>query len=89
MVKNLPAMQGTRIGSLGWQDLEKEMATHLNILGAFLVTQMVKNLPAMWETWVRSLSWKDPLEKRTVNHYRILARATIHRVAKSWTPLNK
>ena len=53
MVKNLSAMQGTRIGSLGWQDLlEKEMATHLNILGAFLVTQMVKNQPAKWETWV-------------------------------------
>ena len=28
-VKNLPAMQGTRVGSLDWEDpLEKEMATH-------------------------------------------------------------
>ena len=33
MVKNLPAMQETRVGSLGWVDtLEKEMATHSSIL---------------------------------------------------------
>ena len=33
MIKNLPAMQETRVGSLGWEDpLEKEMATHSSIL---------------------------------------------------------
>ena len=33
MVKNLPAMQETWVGSLDWEDpLEKEMATHSNIL---------------------------------------------------------
>ena len=33
MVKRLPAMQGTRVRSLGWEDLlEKEMATHSSIL---------------------------------------------------------
>ena len=33
MVKNLPAMQETRVRSLGWDDpLEKEMATHSSIL---------------------------------------------------------
>jgi len=33
MVKNLPAMQDTRIWSLGWEDLlEKGMAAHSNIL---------------------------------------------------------
>ena len=33
-VKNLPAMQETRVRSLGWEDpLEKEMATHSSILG--------------------------------------------------------
>ena len=33
MVKNLPAMQETQIRSLGREDpLEKEMATHSNIL---------------------------------------------------------
>ena len=33
MVKSLPAMWDTRVPSLGWEDLlEKEMATHSNIL---------------------------------------------------------
>ena len=32
LVKNLPAMQETRVQSLGWEDLEKEMATHFRIL---------------------------------------------------------
>ena len=33
MVKNLPAMQETRVQSLGQEDpLEKEMATHSSIL---------------------------------------------------------
>ena len=33
MVKNLPAMQGTWVWSLGWEDpLEKGMATHSSIL---------------------------------------------------------
>ena len=32
-VKNLPAVQETRVRSLSWEDpLEKEMATHSNIL---------------------------------------------------------
>ena len=33
LVKHLPAMQETRVQSLGWEDpLEKEMATHYSIL---------------------------------------------------------
>ena len=33
MAKNLPAMQETRVWSLGWEDpLEKEMATHSSTL---------------------------------------------------------
>ena len=33
MVKRLPAMQETRVRSLGWEDpLEKEKATHSNTL---------------------------------------------------------
>ena len=33
MVKRLPAMQETRVQSLGWEDLlEKEMETHSSIL---------------------------------------------------------
>ena len=33
IVKNLPAVQETQVGSLDWEDpLEKEMATHSSIL---------------------------------------------------------
>ena len=33
MMKNLPAMQETRVWSLGWEDpLEEKMATHSSIL---------------------------------------------------------
>ena len=33
MVKNLPAVQKTRVHSLGWEDpLEKGMASHFSIL---------------------------------------------------------
>ena len=66
--------------------------------GASLVAQMVKNLPAMRETWVRSLGQEDPLEKEMGTHSSILAwrismdrgawQATVHRVAKSQTPLS-
>ena len=32
-VKNLPAIQETQVGSLGWEDpLEKGMATHSSVL---------------------------------------------------------
>ena len=40
MVKNLPAMQETRVQSLGWEDpLKKEMATHSSVL-AWKITWM-------------------------------------------------
>ena len=32
LVKRLPAMQETRVQSLGWEDLEKEMAPHSSTL---------------------------------------------------------
>ena len=32
MAKYLPTMQETQIQSLGWEDLEKEMASHSSIL---------------------------------------------------------
>ena len=32
LVKSLPAMQETRVQSLGWEDLEKEMTAHSSIL---------------------------------------------------------
>ena len=31
-IKNLPAMQETQVAFLGWEDLEKGMATHSSIL---------------------------------------------------------
>ena len=62
MVKNLPAMQETRVPSLGREDpLEEGMA------------QMMKNLPVMWETQVQSLGWENPLEKEMTTHSSILA----------------
>ena len=60
---------------------------------------MVKRLPTMWETQVRSLGREDPLEKEMATHSSTLAwkipwtgdpawKATVHRVAKSWTQLS-
>ena len=41
MVKNLPAMQKTRVQCLGWEDtLEKGMATHPSILAINLIPQL-------------------------------------------------
>ena len=75
-VKNLPAVQETLLGSLGWEDpLEKGMAIHSSyfFLWASLVVQMVKNISAKWETHVQSLGWEDPLEKGMATHSTILA----------------
>ena len=72
MVKTLPAMQETRVQSLGWEDpLEKGMATHSSILG--LPGGSHDNQPAMQETWVQSLGWEDPLEKEMATNFSILA----------------
>ena len=48
-VKNPPAMQETRVQSLGWEDpLEKEMATHFSILSwRFLWTEEPGGLQSM------------------------------------------
>ena len=69
-----------------------------SVFGASLVAQMVKNPPAVRETWVQSLGWEDPLEEDMATHSSILAwkipmdrgawRATVHRIAKSWTRLS-
>ena len=49
MVNNLPAMQKTRVGTLGWEDLlEKGMATHSSILaGRILWTEEPAGLQPM------------------------------------------
>ena len=86
-VKHLPAVQETRVRSLGWEDpLEKEMATttvflpgkshgqrSLVYIWAFLVAKTVKNLPAIQGTQVPSLGQEDPLEKEIATHSNILA----------------
>ena len=53
----------------------------------------------MQETAVRSLGQEDPLEKEMATHSSIFAwknsmdrgiwQATVHRIAKSWTPLSE
>ena len=52
-VKNQPAMQKTRVQSLGWEDpLEKEIATHSSILA----WKNTVDRAAWWaepSTWVR------------------------------------
>ena len=73
MVKNLPAMQETRVQSLGPEEhLEKGIAMHSSILG-LPVAQMVKCLPAMREIRVQSLGREDPLEKEMATHSSTLA----------------
>ena len=47
IVKNLPAMQETRVQSLGWEDLlEKGMATH----SSFLAWRIAMDKGACWAT---------------------------------------
>ena len=84
MVKHLPAMQETRVHSLGWKDLlEKEMATHSNIL-AWRIPQTEEpgRLQSMgWQRvghdWVTSLSLStstasaDRLKKIGTSYYHV------------------
>ena len=51
LVKNLPAVQGTPVRSLGWEvPLEEGIGYLLQYSWAFFVVQMVKNLSAMQKT---------------------------------------
>ena len=56
-VKNLPAMQETQVGSLGWEDpLEKGKATHSSILAwRILWTEEPGGLPSIGvaKSWTR------------------------------------
>ena len=55
-VKNLPAVQQTRVRSLGWEDpLEKKMATHSSILA--------------WRIpWTEELGGLQPMGSQRVGH---------------------
>ena len=58
MVKNLPAMSEAWVQSLGLEDpLEKEMATHSNILGEYLENSMERE--RAWQTTIHGVtkSW--------------------------------
>ena len=56
LVKNLHAMQETRVRFLGQGRSPGEgIGYPLQCSWAFLVAQQMKNPPAMQETWVRSL----------------------------------
>jgi len=56
MVKNLPAMQETRVRSLGWEDpLEKGTATHSSIL-AWIIP------------WTEGPGWLQSLGSPRVGH---------------------
>jgi len=79
--------------------LIKNIMTTANIYcETSLVAQTVKHLSTMWETRVQSLGWEDPLEKEMAIHSSTVAwknpmdrgawKATVHRVAKSWTRLS-
>ena len=56
MVKNLPAMQQTRVRTLGWEDpLEKQMATHSSIVA--------------WKiSWTEELAGLQPMGLERAGH---------------------
>ena len=61
-VKNLPAMQETRVQSLGQEDpLEKETATHSRILAWEI--PWTEELRGLWSTWSQSV-WHDWVTKQ-------------------------
>ena len=50
MVKHLPAVQETRVQSLGWEDpLEKGMATHSSILAG--ITPWAEEAGGLYSPW--------------------------------------
>ena len=66
MVKNLPAMEETRVQSLGWEDpLEMEMATHSNILAG----RILMNRGAWWATVHGVAKESDPTERLTLTEH--------------------
>ena len=70
----------------------------MEMFGFPIIAQIIRNPPAMQETQVLSLGQEDPQEKEMATHSSILAwraprteetaKATVHRVARSWTQLS-
>ena len=64
MVKNLPAMQGTQVQSVGQEDpLEKETATHSSILAWKI--PLTEKPGRLWYTW----SQRDTIQQLTFHVY--------------------
>ena len=54
MVKNLPAMPKTQVGSLGQEDpLEEEMATHSSILARRIPWTEEPTVHGVTKSWIR------------------------------------
>ena len=65
MVKNLPAMEETRVQSLDWEDpLEMEMATHSNILAG----RILMNRGAWWAI-VHGVAKEPDIERLTLTEH--------------------
>ena len=73
VVKNLPAMQETRLDPGVRKIAGEGIGYPLQYSWASLVAQLVKNPPTMQETWVWPLGWEDPLKKGKATHSSILA----------------
>ena len=95
--KNLLILLCWNTNAPGMAGNESEMAESTLRNGVSLVAQMVKSLPAVQETQVQSLGRKDPGEGNGSSfHYSCLENsvdrgawlATVHGLAKSWTPLS-
>ena len=77
--KNLPAMQETRVQSLGWEDsLEKGMATHSSILAC--------RIPLTEETGVKKSDSTEQLNNNNDNSVYLLQFAATSKIPYCITP---
>ena len=75
LVKNPPAMRGTWVWSLGWENpLEKGRATHFSIL-AWRILWTVKSMGSqrVGHAWAKKKKRKNALEQEMATHSSVLA----------------
>ena len=76
MVKNLPIMQETQVGSLGWEDaLEEEMATHSSILAWRI--PWTEEPGGLYSSWIHKELDRTAGLTFTLLAYKALARLTL------------